>query len=113
MFDLLIQNGMVIDGTGSPEMRADVAVKDGKIVRVARKICEEAKQVIDAKGLVVTPGFIDSHSHSDRTILTSPDQTEKVEQGITTAICGQCGGSDAPISRDVTEENAAWFPCRR
>ena len=102
MFDLLIQNGMVLDGTGSPALRADVAVKDGKIVRIARGIRGEAAQVIDATGLVVTPGFIDSHSHSDQLILEEPEMREKWEQGITTAICGQCGGSVAPISCDVT-----------
>ena len=62
--------------------------------------------MIDAKGLVVTPGFIDSHSHSDKQVLTLPDQREKIEQGVTTSIAGQCGGSLAPISRDVNPENA-------
>mgnify|MGYP003290345351 CR=1 FL=1 len=71
-YDLVIKNGRVIDGTGSPAYVADVAVKEGKIVRISRGI-EGGERVIDAKGLVVTPGFIDSHSHSDRTVLTNPD----------------------------------------
>ena len=96
IYDLVIKNGRVIDGTGSPSYLADVAVKDGKIVRIGRGI-EGSQQVIDAKGLVVTPGFIDSHSHSDSTILTYPDQREKIEQGITTSIGGQCGASPAPL----------------
>lgn len=106
MYDILIQNGLLIDGTGSPGMAAQVAVKDGKIAKIARKISGEAKTVIDAAGKVVTPGFIDSHSHSDRQFFTCPLQTEKIEQGITTSIAGQCGGS--VCGKDAAEflENA-------
>ena len=93
MYDILIQNGRVIDGTGSPAMFAQVAVKNGKIVKIARQIDGDAKTVINAKGKVVTPGFIDSHSHSDKQFFSVPEQTEKVEQGITTSVAGQCGGS--------------------
>lgn len=93
MYDILIQNGGVIDGTGSPAMFAQVAVKDGKIVKIARHIDGNAATVIDAKGKVITPGFIDSHSHSDKQFFSVPEQTEKVEQGITTSVTGQCGGS--------------------
>ena len=93
MYDILIKNGMIIDGTGSPSMRAQVAVKDGKIVKIARNIEAEAKAVIDAAGKVVTPGFIDSHSHSDKQFFLHPEQKEKVEQGITTSVAGQCGAS--------------------
>lgn len=93
MYDILIKNGLVINGTGSPAMQAQVAVKDGKIVKIARKIDGAATTVIDATGKVITPGFIDSHSHSDGQFATCPLQTEKLEQGITTSIGGQCGGS--------------------
>jgi len=93
MYDILIKNGLVLDGTGSPTMRVQVAVKDGKIAKIARNISENAKTVIDAFGKVVTPGFIDSHSHSDGQFATCPLQTDKIEQGITTSIAGQCGGS--------------------
>ena len=100
MYDLLIKNGFVIDGTGRPGQKANVAIKDGKIACIADTIEDSAKLTIDAAGQVVTPGFIDSHSHSDVQFFTNPQQTEKVEQGITTAVCGQCGGSicaeDAP-----------------
>ena len=108
MYDILIKNGMIFDGTGGPGMRSEVAVKDGKIVRIARKIQEQAVQVIDATGKVITPGFIDSHSHSDRQFSTCPLQTDKIEQGITTSIGGQCGGSvcgkDAPQFLDNARE---------
>jgi len=98
MYDLVIRGGTVVDGSGKPGYRADVAVKDGKIVCVAPAI-EGGKQVIDATGLTVTPGFIDAHSHSDMNILSNPEQTEKGEQGITTSISGQCGQSPYPERR--------------
>lgn len=98
MYDLIIKNGNIIDGTGSPYYHADIAVKDGKIAKISKFLTEEAAQVIDAKGLTVTPGFIDSHSHADGAALSCPDQKEKIEQGITTSIGGQCGSSPAPIS---------------
>ena len=106
MYDLIIKNGLVIDGTGSPGFHSDVAILNGKIARVARNIKSESKEVIDATGLTVTPGFIDSHSHSDTCIFQYSDMREKIEQGITTSVGGQCGSTCAPVSKDVTDENA-------
>lgn len=100
MYDILIQNANIIDGSGKDGYLADLAVKDGKIAAIG-KLDLSAATVIDASGLTVTPGFIDSHSHSDKNILTFPDQKEKVEQGITYCIGGQCGGSVAPVD-DMT-----------
>ena len=96
MFDLIIKNGTVYDGLGGEGQLLDIAVKDGKIAKVATKINEEAAEIIDAKGLSVTPGFIDSHSHSDSALLSRPEMKEKCEQGITSAIGGQCGSSIVP-----------------
>lgn len=100
MYDILIKNGLLIDGTGTAPTQAQLAVKNGKIVRIADEIPGDATTVIDAAGQVVTPGFIDSHSHSDQQFYTCPLQAEKVEQGITTSVAGQCGysicGKDAP-----------------
>lgn len=96
MYDLIIQNGRIIDGTGQQPYFADLAIKDGKIACIAKSIAG-GKKTIDAGGLTVTPGFIDSHSHSDSAILKFPDQVEKAEQGITTSIGGQCGSTKAPI----------------
>lgn len=96
MYDFVIKNGRIIDGTGSPAYWSDLAIKDGKIARIAKNITG-GKKTIDANGLTVTPGFIDSHSHSDSSILDFPDQIEKAEQGITTSIGGQCGSTIAPI----------------
>ncbi len=95
MYDLIIKNGNILDGTGSPRYIADIAVKDGKIARIGKDI-EGGAEMIDATGLTVTPGFIDSHSHSDNAVMKYPDMVEKVEQGITTSVGGQCGGSVAP-----------------
>lgn len=99
MYDIIIKNGKIIDGTGSDGVFADVAIKDGKIAKIDQDLCG-AEKTIDAKGLVVTPGFIDSHSHSDDSILTFPEQIEKVEQGITTSIGGQCGSTLYPKKED-------------
>ena len=98
MYDLIIKNGKVIDGTGSPYFRSDIGIKDGKIIKIGKNLTG-AKEVIDAKGLTVTPGFIDSHSHSDCVMLQYPDLVEKVEQGITTCVAGQCGDSNAPLRK--------------
>ena len=99
MFDLLIQNGTVIDGTGKEGFLADVAITDGKFVAVGKDL-GAAKEVIDATGLTVTPGFIDAHSHSDMNIFSNPAQTEKGEQGITTSVSGQCGQSLYPERKE-------------
>ena len=96
MYDILIKNGLVVDGTGKPGYLADVAVKDGKIARIAPAILAEAKETIDAKGLVVAPGFVDCHNHSDKDVLTGSDCYNYLEQGVTTEICGHCGSSPAP-----------------
>ena len=101
MFDLIIKNGKILDGTGNPYYRADIAVKEGKIARVGKNL-GEARRVIDAAGLTVTPGFIDSHSHSDSALATHPELIEKVEQGITTSVGGQCGGSMVPDGKSYT-----------
>lgn len=103
MYDLIIKNGKIIDGTGSPYFRADIAIKDGKIAKISKHI-DGAAEIIDATELTVTPGFIDAHSHSDRTIMTFPEQREKAEQGITTSIGGQCGSSVAPCPRETVNK---------
>ena len=117
MLDILIRNGFVVDGTGTPGYRADVAVKDGKIVKIAPAIEEPAKEVLDATGLVVAPGFIDCHNHSDPSVFRGTDAYNYLEQGVTTEICGQCGSSPAPyyegglmqLKRNVTEEEFAVY----
>jgi len=73
MYDIIIRNGKIVDGTGNPWFFADVAVKDGKIDKISKKVLSEAETVIDATGLVVCPGFIDAHSHGDFNTLVYRD----------------------------------------
>lgn len=96
MLDLLIQNGLIVDGTGCKPFYGDVAVENGKIVRIAPKIALEAKVVFDAIGKVVSPGFIDNHSHGDYYCLFGTTGYNLLEQGITTEIAGNCGGGAIP-----------------
>jgi N-acyl-D-amino-acid deacylase len=95
--DLLIRSGVVVDGAGNPAAAADVAVTGGRIAAVGHLGAVEAREVIDATGHVVCPGFIDMHTHSDLQILARPDHTAKVSQGITTEVLGQDGLSYAPV----------------
>lgn len=96
-FDLIIINGLVYDGKGNPPYKASIAVKDGKIVKIGDIRRFEAKRVIDAKGLAVSPGFIDIHSHGDETLFLYPTADSFVMQGITTIIGGNCGFTPAPL----------------
>ena len=98
MLDIIIKNATVIDGSGADGYSADIGIKDGKIETIGNvgSITDSAKEVIDANGLTVTPGFIDSHSHSDNALVDFPELIEKCEQGITTAVGGQCGSSCVP-----------------
>ncbi|MBU3805389.1 MAG: D-aminoacylase [Candidatus Fournierella pullistercoris] len=97
MSTLLIQNGQIVDGTGATAYQADLLVKDGRIAKIAPKIEETADQVIDATGLTVAPGFIDTHSHSDLDVMLHPQVLPKIMQGITTELLGQDGVSMAPL----------------
>jgi N-acyl-D-amino-acid deacylase len=95
LFDLVIKNARVFDGTGAPWFRADVAIKDGYIAKVG-DITEEARKTIDADGKYLSPGFIDAHSHSDPVLVTNPTADSKIMQGVTLEVIGQCGSSAAP-----------------
>ena len=107
--DFLIKNGQVIDGSGNPWFWSDVGVKDGKIREIHPVIDIPAKKVIDAKGHVVCPGFIDLHSHSDSFILLSGEMDSYIRQGITTCVNGQCGTSLAPIPKGREAEAKKRF----
>ncbi len=96
-FDLVIKNGQLIDGTGSRYFKKDIGIAGGKIKAIGR-ITAPAVKTIDVTGLTVTPGFIDIHCHSDRSILAFPEAESFVMQGITTCVVGNCGETLAPVN---------------
>jgi len=98
MFDLIIKNGTVIDGTGKDAFSADVGVKNGIIVSVGDLSSEDAVSVVDASGKTVVPGFIDGHSHADITAVRFPELQSLTVQGITTVCAGHCGMGMAPLN---------------
>ncbi|MHB1162768.1 MAG: N-acyl-D-amino-acid deacylase family protein [Chloroflexota bacterium] len=107
MLDILIRNGWVADGTGNPLYPADVGIQGDRIVEVGRLEGAEAARVIDATGKIVSPGFIDAHSHTDSTIQVNPTAESTVRQGTTTEIVGNCGGSMAPLTEASRERTTA------
>lgn len=97
MFDTLILNGMVYDGSGSPGRKTDLAIKDGCITAIGDLSSASAKDRVDVNGLAVAPGFIDLHTHSDFTLVVDGEAQSQVHQGVTTEVVGQCGHSCAPL----------------
>jgi N-acyl-D-amino-acid deacylase len=107
-WSLLIRNGTVIDGTGAPAQRADVAVAEGRIAAVAPTLAGEAARTIDAGGHYVTPGFIDMHAHSDLFYLDCPSAESKIRQGCTSEVVGMCSFSPAPVHPTRADLVRTW-----
>src|SRR6266516_3002553 len=97
VFDVIIQNGHILDGTGSPWYAADIGIRNGRIAAIGSLSQAAAKQRVDAHGMIVAPGFIDMLGQSEITVLVNPHVPSKIFQGITTEITGE-GGSAAPLN---------------
>lgn len=99
MFDLVISNGLIVDGSGLPAYLADVAINDGRICKIG-KVVDAARQTIDAQGQAVTPGFIDPHTHFDAQLLWDGACKPALEHGVTTIVPGNCSLSLAPLKEE-------------
>ena len=104
MIDVFIKNAVVVDGTNGPAYKGNIAIAGGKIVDIGLLDVGDAATVIDATDKVITPGFIDMHSHADFSLLVAPEGQSLVQQGITTVVVGQCGLSPAPMTRKNRRE---------
>lgn len=103
MYDMIIKNGAVVDGTGSASRQADVAIKDAKIAAVEPKITDKATRTLDAEGKLVTPGFVDCHTHYDGQATWDNTLEPSASHGVTTVVMGNCGVGFAPV-RPGSEE---------
>ncbi|MBS7638061.1 D-aminoacylase [Candidatus Bathyarchaeota archaeon] len=109
LYDLIIKGGRIVTGAGNPWFRADVAVKDGRIEEVG-KIPGGAKEILDATGLLVCPGFIDLHDHSDFTLLVDRKAENKVRMGVSTLVFPSCGSGAAPLNDEMRMEEERLHP---
>jgi N-acyl-D-amino-acid deacylase len=101
MWDILIQQARVVDGSGAPSCVADVAIRGDTIAQVGTITSPQARVVVNGTGLTLAPGFIDLHTHSDYTLLVNPLAESKVHQGVTTEVIGNCGTSPAPLGDEA------------
>ncbi|SVC51303.1 uncharacterized protein METZ01_LOCUS304157, partial [marine metagenome] len=100
MYDLLVRNARLLDGSGQPAFKGDIGIEEGRIVAIGDLANTDARHAIDAQGHIASPGFIDSHTHSDLTIALDGRALSSLTQGITTQVMGNCGVSAAP-TRDL------------
>jgi N-acyl-D-amino-acid deacylase len=107
-FDLVITNGHIIDGTGSPWYSGDIGIRDGKVAAIGNLVSSQRKRTMDAAGKVVAPGFIDMLGQSELSILVEPRLPSKIYQGITTEITGE-GGSAAPLNDAILRTDSAGY----
>ncbi|WP_268800609.1 N-acyl-D-amino-acid deacylase family protein [Pseudomonas huanghezhanensis] len=98
LYDLIIRDARVIDGSDTPEFRADVAIRDGRIQRIGHLDGVSASEEFNAAGRVLAPGFIDVHTHDDTVVIRKPQMLPKITQGVTTVIVGNCGISASPVT---------------
>jgi len=103
MYDIILRNGLIADGSGAPLFKGDIGIKRDHITRIGDLSNAKAEKVLDCKELIVSPGFIDIHNHSDVSIMTVPTADNYIMQGVTTILVGNCGASAVPIS-DMNRE---------
>ena len=104
-YDVLIRNGRIADGTGNPSYIADLALSGNRVAAIGKLTGKTAKRTIDATGLVVAPGFIDIHNHSDYSLLRDGNAQSFIRQGVTTMIFGE-GSTQQPVDRTVDSEGS-------
>lgn len=118
VFDLLIRNAEIVDGTGAPRFAGDIGIRGDRVERIGDLAGARGRTDIDLQGRVAAPGFIDAHTHDDRLMLSEPAMAPKVSQGITTVVGGNCGISLAPMPRipqpvtpplNLLDEEGGWF----
>src|SRR5947209_8720640 len=102
-FDLVVKDGMIVDGTRAPRFLGDIGIKNGRIAKIGRIQSHQANKAIDANGLIVAPGFIDLHTHYDAQIFWDPYLTISGWHGITSVVIGNCGFGFAPVHPKDTE----------
>ncbi|MFB0519695.1 MAG: amidohydrolase family protein, partial [Acidobacteriota bacterium] len=107
-FDLIIRNGMVVDGLADKSYQADVGIIGERIEAVGNLRKAQAATVLDATGRTISTGFIDIHSHTGQELLINPKAESKVRQGVTTELGGNCGGSSFPLKRELEEYERRW-----
>src|SRR3970040_1923014 len=90
-YDLIVRNATLIDGTKAPRRHGEIGVRGGRIAKLGALGNASADIEVDASGLIAAPGFIDAHTHDDRLLLSDPDVTPKLSQGVTTVVTGNCG----------------------
>ena len=111
IYDLVITNGRILDGSGNPWFRGDLAVQQGRIIEIAPVGTRQGRQTIDVADRFVAPGFIDIHTHSDLSILVNRRAESAVRQGVTTQLIGNCGMSPAPLEEaHISEMRRQWGP---
>ena len=109
MFDIVISNAMIIDGYSPSPYFGHIGIKGDRILKIETSAPIRGKRIIDAKGKVISPGFVDIHSHSDYFLLVNPNAESKVRQGVTTEVGGNCGYSAAPIFGEEAHERKVEY----
>ena len=109
MLDIVISNGKILNGLGTPPFFGHIGIKDDKILRIETNTPLPGNRNIDAKGMIVSPGFVDIHGHSDYFLLINPRAESKVRQGVTTEVGGNCGYSAAPVFGEEAAERKTEY----